>query len=80
MAILPDADRFDAWRRWMRDNTENCGFTKAELRAALDATDDWIEANQASFVQALPTAFRTASTTAQKVRLFTYVTRKRFLG
>lgn len=78
MAVLPETDRVDAWARWMQDNADDTPFTKDELRAALDATDDWIEANQASYVAALPAPFRTQSTTAQKVQLFTYVTAKRF--
>jgi len=75
---LDELDRVDTWARWMQDNAEDTPFTKVELRAAVDATDDWIEANQASFVTALPASFRTQSTTAQKVQLFTYVTGKRF--
>ncbi len=62
----------------MQDNADDTSFTKGDLRAAVDATDDWIEANQASYVAALPVPFRTQSNTAQKVQLFTYVTAKRF--
>ncbi len=78
MAVLTEEERVDSWARWMQDNAEDTPFIKQELRSALDATDDWIEANQASFVAALPAPFRTQSTTAQKVQLFTYVTAKRF--
>ena len=78
MATLSEADRIDTWARWMQDNAEDTPFTKDELRAAVDATDDWIETNQASFVAALPDPFRTESTVTQKVQLFTYVTAKRF--
>jgi hypothetical protein len=72
MAALPDADRQRVWRGLMRF----AGFgtppnvLKADLKAAVDATDDWIEANQAAFNTALPAAFRTNATTAQKTILF----------
>ena len=78
MATLSEEDRVDTWARWMQDNADETSFTKPELRAAVDATDDWIEANQASFVAALPAPFRTQSSLEQKVQLFTYVTAKRF--
>ncbi len=76
--VLPEGDRADAWARWMQDNADDTAFTKTELRAAVDATDDWIEANQASYVAVLPAPFRTQSTSEQKVMLFSYVTAKRF--
>ncbi len=51
--------------------------TKAELAAAVAATDDWIETNTTSFNAALPTPFRTRATPAQKVWLFCYVAMRR---
>lgn len=77
MAVLPDTDRDRVWRAFMRRNLDNCGFTKAELRAAVDATDSWIDSNAAAFNSALPTAFRTAATAAQKTLLFCYVAMRR---
>lgn len=53
------------------------GVSKTELRAAIDATDDWIETNQASFNTALPQPFRGAATTPQKTFLFCYVAMRR---
>jgi hypothetical protein len=61
----------------MRDNTGVCAFTKADLAAAVNATDDWIEANQAAFNTALPTAFKNNATLAQKTLLFCYVAMRR---
>ena len=55
------------------------GFTKQELRAALNAADQWVSDNQASYVAALPQPFRGQSTTSQKARLLTFVISKRFL-
>lgn len=54
-----------------------CGVTKADLKAAVDAVDDWCDANQASFNTAIPLPARTALTAAQKGWLLGYVVRKR---
>jgi hypothetical protein len=60
--------------QWMRENTiDVSGFSKADLAAAVAAVDDWIDANQTSFNQALPAAFRTGATTVQKAWLFAFV-------
>ena len=45
-------------------------YSSDELLAAVGATDDWIEDNQASFNAALPEAFRTAADLVQKTLLF----------
>jgi hypothetical protein len=57
----------------MRDHICPGGITKPQLAAAIAAIDDWIDSNQASFNSALPTAFRTTATTAEKAELFGYV-------
>lgn len=77
MAVLPDTDRNRVWRYYMRQQTGNCDFTKIDLRAAVDATDTWLDANQASFNSALPVAFRTNATLAQKVALLCWVALRR---
>lgn len=80
MAALPDADRVEVWaklQRLVQWLAIPCNITKAELRAAVDATDDWIEANQASFNTALPTAARNNLNLVQKTLLFSYVALKR---
>lgn len=81
MAVLTDNDRVDIWREYMRygsNERETMGLTKPELRAAIDATDDWINDNQASYNNALPTAAKASLTQKQKVRLFLAVAEKRF--
>ena len=50
---------------------------KDQLKAAIDATDDWIEANQAAFNLALPVAARSNLTSAQKTLLFCVVAARR---
>lgn len=66
-----------AIQRLWSDRREACAFTKAELAAAVDATDAWIDANAAAFNAALPVAFRTNATAAQKTYLFCLVALKR---
>jgi hypothetical protein len=77
MALLPDTDRERAAAQWMRDNREPTAFTKAQLRAALDATDAWIQSNDAAYNTALPQPFRGAATAGQKTLLFCYVAMRR---
>lgn len=79
MALLV-ADRDTLWgalQRWWSNAYESIGFLKAEGRAAVDATDDWLDANQVSYNQALPAAFRGKATLAQKTLLLCLVAMKR---
>lgn len=78
MAVLDATNRLRAAAQWMRDNTENVtGVTKADLKAAVNATDQWIEDNSASYNSALPAAARTGLTATQKTFLFCYVALRR---
>ena len=73
MANLSTDDRQRIWRGLMRraDLLGGVpGVRKTDLRDAIDAADNWIESNQASYNAALPTPFRTNATTAQKTLLF----------
>lgn len=53
------------------------GITKAELRSAVNATDDWIDTNQTSFNNALPANVRTSLNLSQKTLLFCFVAMRR---
>lgn len=78
MAVLPDLDRARATNQWMRDSKTTLAVcTKTDLRAALNATDDWIDTNQSAFNTALPVTFRNNATQAQKTLLFCYVALRR---
>jgi hypothetical protein len=77
MAALSDTERARIAAQWMRDQIESCGFDKPALRAAVDATDLWIDTNAAVFNAALPLAFRTNASAAQKTLLFCYVAMRR---
>jgi dTDP-4-dehydrorhamnose reductase len=80
MTVLTNAERIDSWAEFMRDQSRKrlpLGLTKAELRAAVDAIDDWIEANASAFNTAIPQPARSALDTDQKTALFTYVLNRR---
>lgn len=76
MATLTTAQRQQVWRGLMRywsQKTEELVLNKADLQAAVDATDTWIETNQTGFNNALPTAAKTNLTATQKTLLFCIV-------
>lgn len=83
MALLDATNRARTAAQWMRDQLEPCAFTKADLRAAVDATDAWIDSAQGAaapstgYNSALPVAFRNNATTTQKTVLFCYVAMRR---
>lgn len=77
MAVLPDLDRNRVYRYFMRQQLGNTDFTKAQLQAAVNAIDDFLEANAATLNNAFPAAFRTAATTAQKAAVVGFVAMRR---
>jgi len=73
MALIDETGRQRIWRGLMRfwsNQRSALGVNKTNLRAAIDATDQWIEDNQTSFNNALPTNARNNLTAAQKTILF----------
>jgi len=78
MATLSEPIRLVAWADIQR--TEDCpgGVTKADLKAAIDAADNWVDANAAAFNSALPAAARTGMTARQKARLLLHIVSKRW--
>lgn len=82
MAVLADNDRAEIWAEFQREISEareTTGVLKADLRAAFNATDQWVSDNMASFNSALPAAFRTGATAAQKARMLEKVITRRFV-
>jgi hypothetical protein len=79
MAVLSDQDRKDIWAKWMQDNTEGVTITKQDVRAAVDAVDAWVDANQTSYNNAIPQPARGALTTDQKARILMEVVTRRFI-
>ena len=53
-------------------------LSRQDLRAAVGAIDDWIDANLASFVAAIPEPVRSATTAKQKVAMFRWCIDKRW--
>lgn len=83
MAVLSDNDRTETWAELMREWSnarEPVSVTKADLRAAVDAIDTWLNDNAASANTAIPQPARGALTTAQKARLLMFVVRRRYLS
>ena len=84
MAVLDETNRFRVWAHYLRNLTGPVsGVTKADVRAAVDATDAWIESANAAaapatgYNSALPQPFRGAATTDQKTVLFCLVAMRR---
>lgn len=73
---LDETNRVRVWMHAARDGVWP-GITKAELRSAIDATDNWIDANQTSFNNALPANVRTSLNLVQKTLLFCFVAMRR---
>lgn len=78
MAVLSDNDRFACWRELMQKSGLLGALTKAELRAAVNAIDDWVDANAAAFNTAIPQPARAVLTSKQKALILMLVTDKRF--
>lgn len=80
MAML-DADRTATMRQFAKKIFQEVGTTAnmdtVELKAAVDAVDGWVDANQASYNTALPVPFKTTATAQQKALLLVYVVMKR---
>jgi len=82
MPTLPSTD-IDKIRngimRWWSNLRETTGLiTKTELRAAIVATDAWVDANAASYNNALPVIFRNNASLQQKSLLLIAVILMRF--
>lgn len=85
MAVLSDADRAEITSQFMRENPDLLpACLKADVRAAVNATDVWMDSNQGGsstntgFNSDLPATFRTNASTKQKYRLFFLVGKRRF--
>jgi len=80
MAVLSTNDRIAVWEQWMRENRDTItgALTKAQLRAAVDALDDFLNTNATAINNAIPAAARTALSTSQKAALLNYVVLRRW--
>ncbi len=68
-------------RDWVRkifvELATTANMNHSDIKAAVDAADQWADDNAGSFNSALPVPFRTTATTAQKTLLLSYVILKR---
>ena len=81
MAVMNAAGRLEAFRDLIDENKRAdipCNLTKAQLQAAVDAIDDWLDANAAAMNSALPVAARTGLSTTQKAMLLMAVIARRY--
>jgi len=81
MAILTLADKVALMAELMRNQSkekESIGVTKADLKAAIDAVDQWIEDNKTLYNTAIPQPARDELSTKQKALLLQFVSAKRF--
>ena len=78
MATMDEGNRAGCWAEFMREG--GVSITKAELRAAVGALDDWFDTNAATLNTALPVAARTGLSTPQKARLLRAVIARRYLS
>lgn len=83
MAVLPANERSAVsadYQRYKSDARESIPITKAQLRAAIDAIDDWLEANAAALNAAIPQPARGALNAQQKLDLILRVLNRRVRG
>ena len=82
MATMTDNDRINVWAEYVQGLSAemdlSTGALLAEVRAAIDAADQWVEDNQVSFNSALPEPFQTWATQRQKAQLLMLVVLRRF--
>ena len=82
MAALSDADRNAIYAKFMSESSsdhDHLGdMLKVDLRAVVNAVDQWIDDNAASFNNALPQPGQTELTTKQKVKIFVEVAERRW--
>jgi hypothetical protein len=87
MAVLTNEDRIKVWTDIMRQEPINAhldaavsGFLKTDLKAAVDAIDDWVNTNAVSFNNAIPQPVRGILTTNQKTAMLMYVLARHYLS
>lgn len=71
-----------AWHSFVEQafGTGPVNFTKADLKAAVQAVDSWATANATSYNNALPEPFKSQATVNQKAALLALVCNIRWSG
>lgn len=73
MTALSTIEREKLTFQFIREQGSYKNCLKIDLKNTVSAVDDWVETNQASYLSALPTAFKNNSTPTQKIMLLSYV-------
>jgi hypothetical protein len=81
MPPLVDDDRKQASRAFIEkvfvQQNQTAIVDTAGLKAAIDAVDDWVDANLTSFNNSLPEPFKSRASVAQKASVLSFVVSKR---
>lgn len=76
MAILDRAQRKRIAKPWVRKVIKELGESKTltvtDLEAAIQYTEDWVLANQTSYLSGLPQPFKAETNGAAKTLLFAF--------
>jgi len=78
MAVLSDTARAEITVQFMEQMAGPCGCLEPDVRAAVNAVDDWYNTNASNANQALPPAARTGLTTPDKGLMSQMVVEKRW--
>lgn len=83
MAALSAGDRLLCYSDFVRevgaDRETFNGVTRADIKAAVNALDDFLVANAAAINAAIPQPARASLTVAQKARMLMWVIRYRYV-
>ena len=85
MAVLPDQSRWEIWAELMVYYSDpanalgETGIDKPDLRAFVNAVDQWVEDNTVSFNSALPEPARSTLSKQQKALGLSLVVARRYL-
>lgn len=80
MAVLPPAQRFAVWAEFMKSRESGTveNLLKADIRAAVDALDSFLDTNAATINAAIPLPARSRLSAKQKARLLALVISRRY--
>ncbi len=78
MADLTNAQRYQIWAEWMRDNTQGVSITKQQLRTAFNEMDTFIGNNVGNIFDAVSEPAKSALTNRQKAHIFYLIVKTRW--
>lgn len=77
MAVLSDTDRLRTLAHFMRQQFGTIAISKAQLAAAVNAIDDFLETSATAINNAFPAAAKAGLTVSQKAIVVGYVANRR---